>query len=88
MALYFDSSILNVDPSWFLGGCAETFKDQYRDAEEQLPLNHMIPKPRGRSVSVAAFVDASHAANKVTKKSHTGFIIFVKWAPSIWYSAR
>ena len=33
-----------------------------------------------------AFVDASHAANKVTRRSHTGFIIFVNRAPVIWYS--
>ena len=47
-----------------------------------------MPKPRGRQVSTTAFVDSSHAANKVTRRSHTGYIIFVNRAPIIWYSKR
>jgi hypothetical protein len=31
-------------------------------------------------------VDANHAGNKVTRRSHTGIIIFVQNAPIIWYS--
>ena len=34
------------------------------------------------------YVDASHASNKVTRRGHTGFIIFLNWAPLIWYSKR
>ena len=32
------------------------------------------------------FVDASHAANKVNRKSHTVYIIFANRAPIVWYS--
>ena len=88
LTLYFDPNIPNTDPSWFLGDSADTFKDQYRDAKEELPPAHMLPKERGRSVTMTAFVDASHAANKVTRRSHTGFIIFVNRGPIIWYSKR
>jgi hypothetical protein len=88
LTLYFDPSIPNTDPSWFSGDTAETFKDQYRDAKEELPPAHMLPMARGRSVTMTAFVDASHAANKVTRRSHTGFIIFINRAPIIWYSKR
>lgn len=62
------------------------FKDLYRDAEEQIPKD--MPKPRGATVTTTAFVDASHAANKITRHSHTGFIIFVNRAPIFWYSKR
>ena len=47
-----------------------------------------MPKPRGGHVSITAFVDASFAQNKKTRKSHTGFIIFVNKAPIIWFRKR
>ena len=47
-----------------------------------------IPEPRGQSVNTTAFVDASHAANKVTRRSHTGFIFFVNVSTVIWFSKR
>ena len=48
----------------------------------------MMPEPRGASISTTAYVDALHAANKVTRRSHTGFIIFMNRAPIIIYSKR
>ena len=65
---------------------AEDFKLLYHGAKEELPPR--MPMPRGRSVGMNAFVDASHAANKKTRRSHTGFMIFVNSAPIIWYSKR
>ena len=62
------------------------FKEMYRDAIEQIPAD--VPKPRGVPVDITAYVDASHAANKVTRKSHTGYLIFVNRAPIHWYSKR
>ncbi len=85
LTLYFDVSRPEIDPSCFSGDDASDFKERYRDAEEQLPPEHMTPKPRGRSVTTAAFVDASYAANKVTRRSHTGFVIFVNIALIIQY---
>jgi hypothetical protein len=35
-----------------------------------------------------AFVDASHAANKVTRQSHMGYVVFINRAPIIWLSKR
>ena len=76
----------DIDDTCFKGDDADVFREQYRDAVEEMPP--MMPKPRGRQVSTSAFVDASHAANKVTRRSHSGFIIFVNRAPIIWYSKR
>jgi hypothetical protein len=47
-----------------------------------------MPKPRGRSVTTTTFVDASHGQDKKTRRSHTGFVIFVNRAPVIWFSKR
>jgi hypothetical protein len=85
LTLYFDPAEPQLDESAFETN-AEEFLEHYRDAEEELPAR--MPRPRGRSVSMTAFMDASHAANKKTRRSHTGYLIFVNRAPIIWYSKR
>ena len=37
---------------------------------------------------MTAFVDADHAGCKVTRRSHSGVLIFVNRAPIIWFSKR
>jgi hypothetical protein len=44
--------------------------------------------PLGKSVQIVCFVDASHAGDKSTRRSHTGFIIYLNNAPIDWYSKR
>ena len=61
-----------------------SFHEMSRDATEESPFN--APIPRGQSVMVTAFVDSSHGSNKVTCRSHMGYIIFVNRAPILWYS--
>ena len=67
LTLYFDPDTPNIDQSCFTGDEPEVFKDHYRDAKEELP--ERMPQPRGRSVKINAFVDASHASDKVTRRS-------------------
>jgi hypothetical protein len=47
-----------------------------------------MPEPRGRSVTISLFVDANHAGNVITRRSHTGIFLFVQNAPIIWFSKR
>ena len=65
---------------------AEFMAELYPDACQMLPPD--MPEPLGQSVNVTCFVDADHAGNKVTRRSHTGIIIFVNSAPIIWYSKQ
>ena len=58
----------------------------YEDAVEVLPPN--MPEPRGKQLIIHCFVDSDHAGNKVTRRSHTGILIFLNCAPIIWYSKR
>ena len=37
---------------------------------------------------MSCFVDADHAGNKITRRSHTGVIIFCNRAPILWFSKR
>ena len=46
-------------------------------------MPHNMPRPRGVSVITTAYVDASHGANKVTRLSQSGYILFVNRAPII-----
>jgi len=39
-------------------------------------------------MTITCFVDANHATNKVTRRSHTGIIIFLNRAPVLSYSKR
>lgn len=61
-------------------------KELYPDAEDILPPD--MPKPLGKPVDISVFVDADHAGNRVTRRSHTGIIIYCNLAPIIWFSKR
>ena len=86
LTLYFYPSPAVIDPTSFTGSTAEEFRDQYRGAKEELP--NYAPKARGRAVEVTEFVYASHASYKKTRRSHTGYIVFVNRAPIIWYRKK
>jgi hypothetical protein len=79
--LAFDSHALDIDESFFYVNADWT--DFYGDVTEELPPN--MPKPWGHLVIISAFVDANHAGNVITWRSHTGIFIFVQNAPIIWF---
>ena len=82
--LAYDSHPPNIDESFFYANA--DWKDFYGDVTEELPPN--MPEPRGHPVIMSAFVDANHAGNVVTRRSHTGIFIFVQNAPIIWFSKK
>mmetsp|Transcript_686 Transcript_686/g.996 ORF Transcript_686/g.996 Transcript_686/m.996 type:complete len:261 (+) Transcript_686:1341-2123(+) len=47
-----------------------------------------LNRSKCHGVSTTCFVDADHAGCKVTRRSQTGFIIYVNKAPVVWYSKR
>ena len=83
LTLYFDQAEPQINPDIFNHNTTP-FKEHYRDATDELPFR--MPEPLGRAVTTTCYVDASHAANKMTRRSHTGYIIFVNRAPISWYS--
>ena len=56
------------------------------DGEEVLPPN--MPQPRGFGFVIRAKVDADHAADLVTRRSRTGFLIFLNCALVYWSSKK
>ena len=66
--------------------CVMYMKELYPDSIDNLP--HDMPEALGGGLSISCFVDADHAGNKITRRSHTGIIILLNSAPIIWYSKR
>jgi Reverse transcriptase (RNA-dependent DNA polymerase) len=58
----------------------------YGEVEEELPPK--MPKPLGNPVIMTYFVDANHSGDKVTRRSQTGFIIYLNNAPIDWFSKK
>ena len=83
LPLYFDDYIPEVNELAFT---PVDWSDFYPGAEEAIPPN--MPEPRGDLVKVFCFVDADHAGNLLTCRSHTGILIFLNNAPISWYSKR
>ena len=82
--LRYDPTMPPVDYSYFEQN--RDWTDFYGHVEEELPPR--MPEPLGNPVTIFAFVDANHAGNVVTRRSHTGIIIYVNNAPIIFYSKR
>ncbi len=58
----------------------------YQELEEELPPK--MPEPLGNSVTLHVFVYANHAGNVVTRRSHTGILLFVQNSPIQWLSKQ
>ena len=82
--MVFDPSTPTLDP--------ETFPRQdwsqsiYGDVQEVLPPN--MPKPLGMEMMMRVFVDSDHAGESLTRRSRTGFIVFLNNAPIYWMSKK
>ena len=53
---------------------------------EEDPANK--PEPRGIAVILSALVDADHAADTTTRKSRTGFLVYLNSALIHWMSKK
>ena len=51
-----------------------------------MPKN--MPEPRGMGFVMSSNVDAYHAADTTTRRSRTGFLIFLNSAPIYWMSKK
>lgn len=82
--LIFDPTYPSIDLTAFNHG--NEWKEFYGDVKEPIPPN--APKPRGKEAVIRVFVDADHAGEGATRRSRTGYLIYLNMAPIIWYSKR
>ena len=64
----------------------EDWTEFYEDASEAIPDNK--PPSLGQSVITYGYVDADHARDQQTRRSHTGIVLFVNSSPIVWYSKK
>jgi hypothetical protein len=83
--IVFDDELPHVQESRFK---KVDWKTVYGDVEETLPPN--MPEPMGKTVEIHCFVDADHAGNLATRRSHTGILVFLflNKSPTVWYSKQ
>ena len=62
------------------------WEDFYRNSKES--IHDDMPKSRGKIMTTHCFVDSNPAADKVTRRSQTGILVFCNQAPTLWFSKR
>ena len=82
--LFFDPTYPDIDFDTFDVGAE--WKEFYGDMTEDIPPNS--PDPRGKSVDLRMWADSDHAVDKVTRRSRTGYFIFLNTALINWLSKK
>jgi hypothetical protein len=62
------------------------WSDFYAGAVEAIPPN--APKPLGKGATLRMFVDSDHAGDAVSRRSRTGFVIFLNHGMIDWLSKK
>ena len=53
---------------------------------EELPTN--MPQPRGMGFVIRSYVDVDHVGDSITRRSRTGFLMYLNSAPVYWMSKK
>ena len=79
----FDPTYPEIDETTFL---SNDWKNFYGDVKEAIPIN--APTPRGKEVVLRLYTDSDHAAEKRTRRSRSGYFIFLNSALIAWLSKK
>jgi hypothetical protein len=60
------------------------WKSMYGDVKEMIPSD--VPVTRGKEVDLRLFVDSDNAGEQFTRRSKTGFVVYLNMAPIVWFS--
>ena len=84
--MVFDPTPVEIDSTAF--EAQDWSYSQYgcEDMKEELPPN--MPEPKGCSMRMRVYVDSDLAGCHVTRRSRTGFVVFLNNAPIYWYSKK
>jgi hypothetical protein len=77
----FDPTYTAVDMGTFI---KTDWKSMYGDVKERIPSDS--PVYRGKEVELRLFVDSDHSGEQFTRRSRTGFIIYLSMTPIVWFS--
>jgi hypothetical protein len=76
----FDTTYPAVDMVTFI---KNYWKSMYGDVKEMITSD--APFPHGKDVDLCLFVDSDHAGEKFTRRSRTGFVVYLNMAPIVWF---
>ena len=79
----FDPTVPYIDETLFQE-C--DWKEFYGNVVEAIPSN--APEPRGESVHIRMYVDSDHAGEKRTRRSRSGFFVYLNCALVQWLSKK
>ena len=82
----FDPTIPEIDPASFERKDWSTSEFGHLEFKEELPPN--MPTARGMGFLMRAKVDADHATDTVTRRSRTGFLVYINSALVYWLSKK
>ena len=82
--MVFDPTVPAIDESQFAR--EDWSATAYGECREEIPPN--APSPRGIGFTMRAFVDSDHAGDVATRRSRTGFFIFLNSAPIYWFTKK
>ena len=82
--LVFDPSDPEIDMNTFER--KDWASTEFGTISEILPGN--APPPRGQGFTMRAYVDADHAGDAITRRSRTGFLVYLNMAPIYWHSKK
>jgi len=81
--LVLDPSYPEIDKDHFL---RRDWNNFYGDVKEQLPVD--MPKPLGPEIDLRLYVDSSHANDKHTRRSRSGFFVYLNSSLIQWSSKK
>jgi hypothetical protein len=81
--IVFDPTYPYVDMSTFI---KTDWKSMYGDVKEMIPSDASVT--RVNEVDMRLFVDSDHAGEQFTRRSRTGFVIYLNIVPIVWFSKR
>ena len=82
--MVFDPTEPSIDESKF---CRQDWSHTvYGKVKEELPPD--MPEPCGMGFRMRTFVDSDHAGESLTRRSRTGFLVYLNSAPIHWWSKK
>jgi hypothetical protein len=79
----FDPTYPSVDMGAFI---KNDWKSMYGNVKEMIPPD--APDPHGKEVDFRLLVDSDNAGEQFTRRSRTGYVIYLNMAPIVWLSKR
>lgn len=86
--MVFDPSVPEIDMNIFQrqDWSYSIYSTPGEELKEDVPPN--MPDPLGRGFTIRVFFDADHAGESLTRRSRTGFVVFLNNAPIYWHSKK